>query len=202
MPDWKYIKYGIEERWERVAAIFAPLREWLNCNPRIVVCVTCVCVLIFLVVVIGILIPDKPPKIEEYKKTWFYDLNTGKLFVAKSDLFPPIEAPSGPLPNGKPAGVRAYVFSYSNNPNESNRFIGFLEKLTPQGREYAAAFRESKDNVTPEAIRQWNKGRLIRRPQDQQWFSAETSQAKAIMNEAYLPNENGESPVYCSPQDL
>jgi hypothetical protein len=107
-------------------------------------------VLILLTTVIGLLSSGEAPKVKEYKKGWFYDLNTGKLFVAKSKLIPPIEAPSGPLENGKPAGVKAYVFSYKYEPNESERFIGFLETFTPESNQfrYVRGRKRSRTNQT------------------------------------------------------
>ncbi len=123
LPDW--LRYEIQHRWERTAYRLRELkvRRWANDNPRIIIGITVVSVFILLVIVISLLIPTEAAKIEDHKKSRFYDLNTGQLFVAKSDAVVPIEAPSGPLPNGKPAGVLAYVFSYVPEPNDSHRFI-------------------------------------------------------------------------------
>ena len=124
IPDW--LSYEIQRRWERLA-----VRGWVNKNPRIIIGVMCVSVFVLLLIVIDLSSGGEDVKVEDYKKGWFYDLNAGELFTAKSDLVPPIEAPSGPLPNGEPAGVRAYVFSFAYEPNESNRFVGFLETTDP-----------------------------------------------------------------------
>ncbi|GAH59861.1 unnamed protein product, partial [marine sediment metagenome] len=135
-PDFQYFRYELKERLERLA-----IRKWINQNPKIIIGITVVSVFVLLTIVIGLLSGGKAPKIKDYKKAWFYDLNTGKLFIAKSDQIPPIDAPSGPLRiespsgplrNGGPAGAKAYVFSYADEPNESNRFIGFLETTVPR----------------------------------------------------------------------
>ena len=199
-PSWKYFRYNIEERWERLAVKQLAFREWINNNPRIMIGITAVCVVVFLAILIGQLMPDKAPKIEGHKKAWFYDLNTGELFIAKSDKLSPIKAPSGQLPNGEPAGVKAYVFSYAHEPNESNRFIGFLETLTPETKKNMPDFLKSRANITRESIKQWNRGRLIRRVSDGQWYTADSNEARAIMKEVFRANENGETARYCPPE--
>lgn len=187
LPEWKYIRYGIEEQWERLG-----IRKCVNANPKIIIGVTAVCVLVLLGIIIGILIPEKTERVEGYKKEWFYDLNTGELFIAKVGQKPPIEAPSGLLSNGKPAGARAYVLSYAYEPNESERFIGFLEIADPNAEEL-------KTDNTRER-RQWGHGRLLRRVEDEQWVPADSKEGRAIVEEAYMPNENGEPPHYCPPK--
>jgi len=140
--------------------------------------------------------PEKPIRLEDYKKAWFYDLNTGKLFVARSDQIPPIQAPSGPLPNGEPAGVKAYVLSYVYDPNEFERFIGFLETTDPRVRS------DSPSTVGANAGRdeQWGKGKLICKVKYKKWVPANSRQGRAILEEAFIPNENGERPYYCEPK--
>lgn len=41
---------------------------------------------------------------------YFFDLNTGKVFVGPADATAPIETPSGPF-QGEPAGVRIFIFA-------------------------------------------------------------------------------------------
>ena len=196
IPDW--LGYEIQERWERLQHRWEQLavRRWINKNPRIIIGVTCASVFVLLVIVIWQLMPGKHIKIEEYEKEWFYDLNTGELFTAKIGLIPPIEAPSGLLPNGEPAGVRAYVFSYSYEPSESERFIGFLEIPDPN-------FTESSPYLNrPEAkgAERWGQGRLIRRVDDEQWVPANSDEGQTILRELFLPNEDGEQAQYCPPK--
>lgn len=189
LPDW--LRYEIQERWERLT-----VRKWINKNPRIIISITIASVLILLVV-IGLSMPEKTvTMVKEYKKEWFYDLNTGKLFVAESDVVPPIDAPSGALPNGKPAGVRAYVFSYAYEPNETNRFIGFLEIPNPEVKKEGPEFISSGAS----GAKRWGQGRLIRRVDDEQWVPADSIEGQAILRELFLPDANGEVAHYCPPE--
>jgi hypothetical protein len=189
LPDW--LRYEIQERWERLA-----LRKWINKNPMIIVSITIASVLILLVI-IGLSMPKKTVTIvKEYKKGWFYDPNTGELFVAESDAVPLIDAPSGTSPGGRLAPVRAYVFSYAYEPNETNRFIGFLEIPNP------VAKKEVPGSIGSGAsgAKRWGWGRLIRRVDDEQWVPADSNEGQAILKELFLPNENGEVAHYCPPE--
>ena len=136
--------------------------------------------------------PYRPPIISQTSKAWFYDLNTGKLFTAKSNLTGPIAAPSGPSPDGSPAGVKAYVFRYVDDPNESQRFIGFLEMPDPN----TAA---DKPNPNLSGAQLWGYGKLIRRI-DTQWFQANSRQGQTIVSELFQPNENGQEAIYYQPK--
>ena len=177
LPDW--LIYEIQRKWEQLS-----LRNWLNKNPRLIIGVTAASVFLFLLILIGRLTPGQTLNIETYEKEWFYDLNTGELFVAKSGLAPPIDAPSGPLPNGEPAGAKAYVFSYASEPNESDRFIGFLEIPNPKAQE--EKLEPSKPRTG--GAQQWGHGRLIRRVDDENWIPANSSEGQIILNKALQLN--------------
>ena len=204
LPDW--LRYEIREQWERLGAKLLAARRWINQqDPKIIIGVTAASVFILLVIAIWMW-PEKPlEKVELSNKAWFYDLNTGKLFVGKSDQIPPIEAPSGPLRieppvgplrNGGPAGVKAYVFSYADEPNESERFIGFLETTVPK------AIMEKLESIRPKAggTEQWEYGKLVRRVEDEHWVPGDSDEGRAILKEVYLLNENGERARYCPPE--
>ncbi len=190
MPDLQYIKYEIKEWWERLG-----VRAWVNRNPKIVLSVTVVSAVVFLVIVIWLSIPEKVIPVEEFDKEWFYDLNTGELFADRAGQIPPIAAPSGPLPDGKPAGVRAYVFSYSLDPNSTDRFIGFLETTDPN----ADRSKLGPLDLRVPGAEQWGQGRLIRRVEDEQWFSANGPQGRAIMRITFRQDATGRRPHYCAP---
>ena len=185
----KYFWYRIQERWERLA-----VRQWFNQHPRIIIAVACVSAILFLMIGIGQVMPKKTSKVEAYDREWFYDLNTGKLFVAKIGQDPPIEAPSGSLPNGEPAGVRAYVFSYEYDADESEQFIGFLETLTPEARKYKDA------SVKSARPKRWGQDSLISRVEDDEWVPIDSTQGRAILAEFFLPDEKGWRAVYCPPK--
>lgn len=187
LPDW--LRIELAEKWERFSEKVPIARGWVNRNPKAVIGVTIASLAVLLLIVIWLLIPgERTLELEAPGKAWFYDLNTGELFVDRSDLAAPIKAPSGPLPDGGLAGVKAYVFSYAAEPNESERFIGFLEKADPNG----AAIGSDSD--------EWGVGMLIRRLEDKEWVRANSKKGRAILTEVYRANEHGESPSYCPPE--
>ena len=196
LPDW--LMTELHENWERLKErLRLPLvRRWINEYPRVVFSVAAASVMLLLAIVIGLSIPDKPLPIVTIEKEWYYDLNTGKLFTAEKGLNPPIEAPSGPLPDGTPAGVRACVLSYVYEPNESERFIGFLE--TTASPEILAKLPKRRDTVN--AARKWGKGKMIRKVDDKLWIPADSRLGQQILEEAFAPNEDGERPTYCRPE--
>ncbi|MHC4694699.1 MAG: hypothetical protein ACYS67_18320 [Planctomycetota bacterium] len=199
IPDW--LVYELREKGEGILAKLLGVREWLNRqNPKVIITITVVTVLLLITTVIGLLSSGEAPKVKEFKKGWFYDLNTGQLFVAKSQLIPPIEAPSGPRENGEPAGVKAYVFSYKHEPNELERFIGFLETFTPEAKRNQTTSANSGGGSASELIQQWGEGRLIRRIEDEKWFTANSKEGRAIIENAFSPNEKGERARYYPPE--
>ena len=204
-PDW--LRYEVREQWERLSAKVLAARRWINRqNPKIIIAITIASVLLLLTVVIWMLIPEKPlEKVELSDKAWFYDLNTRKLFVGKDNQVPPIEAPSGPLSTesaagplqeGGPAGVKAYVFSYAREPNESERFIAFLETTVPR------EIMERLESIKPNAgsTERWGYGKLVRRLKDKYWVPGDSNEGRAILKDVYLPDKTGAIPHYCPPE--
>ncbi len=196
LPDW--VKIELRWRWERLSERLGlpTLRGWINEYPTVVFSVAAASVMLLLAIVIWLLIPDKPLPIVTIEKEWYYDLNTGKLFTAEKGLAPPIDTPSGPLPDGTPAGVRAYVLTYVYEPNESERFIGFLETTTSP--EILAKLPKRRDSAS--AARKWGKGRMIRKVDDKLWIPADSRLGQQLLQEAFAPNKNGERPTYCRPE--
>jgi len=180
VPEWKYLKYDIHEFWDGIS-----LRKWINTNPRIVICITNVTVILLIVVLYGFFRPAKTSRsIYSFEKEWYYDLNTGQLFAAEKDQIPPIEAPSGPLPDGKKAGVRAYVLRYKDN----EQHVGFLTTRDP-------------DYVKPpDRNPKFLEGMLIKRVSDNSWISSNTIEGSKIFSEAFTPDAEGNNPVWCAPK--
>ncbi len=183
MVDWKSIKFDIQERLKDLA-----VRKWINRNRRAVIIITNLSVIILIIIIISILRSNETVKESNPKLEWYYDLNTGELFTAKAGQIPPIPAPSGPLPDGRQAGVKAYVFSYVAEPNDSERFIGFLETKDPN---YIDDGRSSP---------RYGEGMLIKRVKDKQWFPSISRQGRAIFQQAITPNEKNEVPYYFPPK--
>jgi hypothetical protein len=188
LPGW--LEYELEDKLERL-----PARKWINENPSVIVVAAFVSVAVLVVTAVIYLWPEKTKPLKPAAKVWYYDLNTGELFTASKRLIPPIETDSGPLANGEPAGVRACVLSYAAEPNESNRFIGFLEKVDP--------FAESNANPADGeggGAEEWGRGKLIRRVEDLEWVAADSIEGREILEEAFTPDENGERPHYVRPR--
>lgn len=120
------------------------IREFMNNNSALVT----ILAVVVLVVSLGVIIMNtRGPGVARTIDLYFYDLNTGKLFTAKSDQIPPIEAPSGPLqgqPGNLPAGVRAHVYACGECPDltgmtlqeveQAGAYIAYVEMYTEQGK--------------------------------------------------------------------
>lgn len=186
LPDW--LHYEIKERWERIE-----IRKWINKNPRIIISITLASGLMLLVA-IGISIPEKSvPVVKEYKKGWFYDTSSGELFIDKSDDFPFVDSNSDTSSHEKLKIVRAYVFSYVSEPNESEQFIGFLEIPDPN-------FKPESADPQLRGAKRWGQGKLIRRLDDEQWVPANSSEGQYILSVLFRPNENGQIAQFCQPE--
>ncbi|MHC5146290.1 MAG: hypothetical protein ACYSOK_04230 [Planctomycetota bacterium] len=179
LRELKHFYYEMEDRWQRLG-----VKEWIEWHPRAVIGITIACFLVFVMIAIAQLTPDTPNPPEESKQTWFYDLNTKKLFIAKSSKLPPIKTASGELPDGTPAGVRAYVFMPTDQQQPTEPFIGFLETLSPEGRKIQKSYDPKNHNA-----KQWAKGRLFRRPDDQQWFPADSPEGMEIYTNCFNKNK-------------
>lgn len=190
MPDFGYLKYEIKERWERLA-----IREWLSRSPKLVIGVSTVSFVVLVGVLIWLSLLEKVVVVENYEKDWYYDLKHRRLFVERKGQIPPIEAPSGPLANGEPAGVRAYVFTYNNDPNTTEMFIGFLETTDPTVDKSSLGSVDLR--VSGAEI--LGKGRLIRRVKDAKWVPANSEEGRVILKETFRQNEAGEIPHYRPP---
>jgi len=199
MRDWKYLKYDIEERWDNIKEIFCSPREWVNKqNPKFILYTFALCALIFILTGLSqIFGGSEKSGPAGSSKAWFYDLNTGELFTAAAKELPPIKAPSGPLPDGQPAGVLAHVFSFADEPNELNRFIAFLETYTPDMKEQMSAFLKSK-NKNPDLLKDWNSGRLVRAVDGNDWYPADSKQGREIQK-IPVPDANCRQPNICMP---
>ncbi len=196
LPHW--LKRDLQDKWEGLKAYVRLLgvRDWINEHPHAVISVTAVSAGLLLILMVVQLLPDKAPEAQTFEKEWFYDLNTGKLFAVETGRTPPIEAPSGPRPDGRPAGIRAYVLAYTQEPNASERFIAFLETSADSESNVLTQVRPASVSE----IATWGRGKLIRRPDEETWVPADSRQGQEIYAEAFAPNHDGRRPTYCIPQ--
>jgi len=193
VPDW--LRYEIRHKIEGLRNTYErlQLRDKINEHPKTAAAIGMISLLLLISVASRAMRTEPGHQPRESKNAWYYDLNTGKLFVASSKHTGPIVAPSGPLPDGERAGYRAHVYSYLRDPNESERFVAFLEKPDP--------------NVDPKTLSRdrndfeaWARGRLIRRVGGDRWVSPTSQRGQQIIQELTHPNVYGQTPVYQEPR--
>jgi hypothetical protein len=176
------------------------VRDFLNNNSSVV---TILAVVVLVFALGAIVMTSKGPSGRRGPvDLYFYDLNTGKVFIAASDQYPPIEVPSGATALGNNAGVKAYVFScgecesYDGMTSEeieaSGGFIGRLEMYTAE--ELAVMEQARSGQGGPGAGGPAGRmppmmlgpdmmmgGMLTKRPEDDTWVSANTQAGMSMM---------------------
>ena len=113
---------------------------------------------------------------------WFYDIKARRLFPASDLGVPPIDSPSGPG-----TGVRAQVFS-CGECTEKERFIAYLETLTPQGKELVEAQVKANGNRTGIgfALEKQPYAVLVRLVDDETWYPQASAEGQALMQAGRL----------------
>jgi hypothetical protein len=144
-------------------------------------------------------------------EAYFYDLRGGTVFVAPASSVPPIQAPSGNGPDGKPAGVRAYIYSCdedyadfrgmtADQVEQSGAFIGYLEKRTDYFKEYMANTERDSTAVDPAvAARMVKQPILIQKLGDQRWVPDISPRGQKIQ-QAARQRCPGTTAVLCNPR--
>ena len=193
VPDW--LGYEIRHKLEKIREKIERLhiKETVNDHPKATLAVALLFVVLLASAVSRIACKPPDPRYQEDKKAWFYDLNTGELFVASGRQFAPIAAPSGPLPDGELAGYRAHVYSYKRDPNESERFVAFIEKPDPNTD--PGGLTSDRSN-----FEEWARGRLIRRVGGDTWISPTSLRGRQIMQSVTHPDVYGQTPIYQVPR--
>ena len=124
----------------------------------------------------------------------YYDLSTQQTFTATTgqrNPLPPIEAPSGPF-NGKPGGVRAWVYACGDCRVEANRQIVWLDQFTESAvNEYK--WYDAVDDLDDSKLA---GQRWVKRPGDAEWTDAYSDKGYEIRASASCPNG---TPVLCGP---
>ncbi len=192
IPD--VLRYEIQHRLERLGIGTSGMgpRQWINERPLLVASVAGVSAVLLVLALKWTLWPASDAPQMRAKTVWFYDVNTGKLFEGSPKKAGPIAAPSGPAPDGEPAGFRAHVYSYVLDPNEAELFVGFLERPDPEAPTECSAAERSDWG-------RWVQGHLIRRPNDKKWVRAASPEGQAILKEQIQPNKRGQTPIYQVP---
>ena len=126
---------------------------------------------------------------------YFYNEKTKTLLADSDQLLPPIKTESGPG-----TGVKAYVYTCDSLNNRSERFIAFLEKMTPEGQQAAA--KELKNDKSGigfgMAMDKLGSSILVRRLQDETWYPKTTPEGVALM-EAGIKSGGCVHPILCLP---
>jgi hypothetical protein len=132
---------------------------------------------------------------------YYFDLNTGKVFVGPAKATAPIETPSGMF-QGEPAGVRIYIFackpcrSLDGLTLEQVRAAGasplWLEKYSPEAKKELEA-----GSADPEIMME---GLLTMAPPPEgtKWLKPGSRDARALRDGAKTLCPGG-TPVACTP---
>jgi len=212
LPDWKYLKYHLEQKWSDITASkayssksykgdsflqrLAEFKILISTHPVLKISISSVCAILIIATLWMSLFSSDKEKITDPDEAWFYDINTGELFTSAKTNFPPIEASSGPLQDGQPAGVLAHVLTFDpTGKDKSQQFIGYLEKFTEEGKQ---AWQEALETDRLAEMSS-STGRLIKRVEDEKWIKADSPEGMKIRSLAYKSNEKGQTPQYVNP---
>lgn len=155
-------------------------RNYLNNNPAVVTIIAIVVLLVCLAVIWSQLGGGRgySPITEIY----FYDLNTGELFIAEATAVAPIEAPSGDF-NGLPAGVRAHVYACDDCGDESDREVAFLQMTPMEVKQRVEQARASgNEDQMYEAEMVMETASLVRAPDGTNWVPMLGEEGNEIMS--------------------
>lgn len=146
------------------------IRDTMNNNSAVVTIVA----VVILVLSLGFIIMNSNKKgPRRVVELYYYDMNTGELFVGPSDQYAPIDAPSGPTADGQPAGVRAYVFSCGDCSDKSSHYIGYLERYSPEAKERIRRMNENPESLSEEDhYYDYDQGRFVMVPDKTSWLEA------------------------------
>lgn len=191
----------------------AKARDFLNNNSALVT----ILAVVVLVISLGVIIMQTRGRgpmgpIDLY----FYDLKTGKLFIAKSDQIPPIDAPGGPLetPQGpKPAGVRAHVFACGECPSldgmtadqvaQTGAYIAYLEMYTEQAKQMmtqaAQAAQGGGQAAPPPMMMDPTEQTLVKRVEDTSWQQMYSQPGYMLADQAVKDCPDGTPAKACRP---
>lgn len=176
------------ELWlERVKGRSGGLREWMQGNQTIVAGAAGVLLLICLIAIIMQIAPTGS-SVKTPNSAYFYDVVTGKVFQAPFDAVPPITSPDGN------EAVRAHFYS-CGDCNESDRFVGYYEKYTPQAKEVVEKARTSADPNQAMPYEPMGDGLLISFDA-KTWFAMYSPKAEQGMGER-LNCPGGQRLRYC-----
>ena len=147
---------------------------------------------------------------EQLPQHWYYDLNTGELFVGAAGQVAPIDAPSGPFvtPTGTTslrAGVRAFVFSCADCSDTSRQFIGYLEIFHPKAKQHIDDLQSGKSitvGATFEQVAQSTGPPLVADPIKLNWVPMSSEEGSNLISSLTTTCADGAPPRQCNPPAL
>lgn len=129
------------------------------------------------------------------EQAFFYDLSEKRLFVAAREAVPPIQG----LNDSQHDGVRAIVISTNGNPRDKTSWqVAYLETCSAELKrqiEMARASGSSPPMGRSRAITH----RLVKRPNDPQWFPINSPEAERIVSQWQSAGPNGGPATICVP---
>lgn len=181
------------------------VRDWMNNNSALVT----IAAVVILVISLGVIIMNTRGR-NSYGpiELYYYDLNTGKLFVAMSNEFPPIEAPSGPYGDrGLPGGVRAHVFSCNDCGDfegmtaeqvaQTGAYIAYLEMYTPEGK--AALTADPEDPEAESMMVDPMEQTLVKTIDGDRWLSMYSEEGYQVTEQTIQACPDGSAARACRP---
>lgn len=104
---------------------------------------------------------------------YYFDLQTGHVFVASRDRLTPMAVPGADEAVGL-QGVRAYLFSCRSCEEEHDRFVGWIEMHNPQTVEKLRVHHGGEKGRLVESLRMAENATVVAAPSvsGPQWYPA------------------------------
>lgn len=149
------------------------IRDWSNKHPKATASIGGGLIIVFVSVIAAEVLANRHGYPSGLPNA-YYTINDGKTyFVANTSNFPPFE-------HGGQEAVRAYVFQCGSG----KKFVGFLEKYSPQAKKELDAGAP----LSPTIMR---FGREVKRPGDSRWQSTANMAAETRIENITCPKGTG-----------
>ena len=151
------------------------LRERLQDNPKVYYgTIVALSVLCLSLVARWFMAPSGGTDLPTFTHTFFYDVNTKKLYSVPMDTDPPAKAPSG-----AGAGVRAHVFVCGDCSDVSKHFTSYLQsrmtlKTSTQETGKRKAMMDSQGGLVD----------VVRAPDEKEWVPISSKHGLELMGRA------------------
>jgi hypothetical protein len=175
------------------------MREWLQQNQGMATAIA----VVILVVALALVFLRGGGEVAG-AGTYYYDLNTNQLFVSREARYAPFDTPSGPTPDGQPAGVEAMVYGcdQADCAEPAVEHVAYVVKHTPRGLqliEEIAALAPDEHDRRLQLDMELMTQKLARRLNDTEWVSAGDPRITGVVREIRHQRCGGRQPVLCNP---